>query len=90
MSDLVSLFCNDISGLSIFPFSSPGPNRNPGFPLPLFGSLPFHKALYDILIPKPKMLRYFSLRFSGGKHSFDFRKQFLHMRVISFTHSNTP
>ena len=36
------------------------------------------------------MLRYFSLRFSGGNHSFDFRKQLLYMRVIPFTHSNTP
>ena len=88
--DLVCLLCDNITWASIFSWPSLGSNLNPGFLFSLFGTFPFHKAFYDILIPKTKILRYFSLRFSRSKHSFDFRQQFLHMRVILFSHSNTP
>ena len=88
--NLVSLLCNNVPWRSSFSRPSFGPYRDPGFSLPLFGTFPFHKAFYDILIPKTKILRYFSLRFSQSKHSFDFRQQFLYMRVIPFSHSNTP
>lgn len=88
--DLICLLCNDISGFSIFSRPSLGPRHNPGFLLSLFGSLSIHKSFYDILISKAKVFCHFSLRFSGCKHGFDFRQQFLHMRIISFTHSNTP
>ena len=55
------------------------------------GQAPYGYRIEDgVLIPKSKVLRHFSLRFSGCKHRFDFWKQFLYMRVISFTHSNTP
>ena len=62
--DLVCLLCDNISWASIFSWPSLGPNHNPGFLLPLFCSFPFDKFLYDVLIPKTKVLRRFSLCFS--------------------------
>ena len=62
--DLVCLLCDNISWASIFSRPSLGPNLNPGFLFSLFGSFPFDKFLYDVLIPKTKVLRHFSLCFS--------------------------
>ena len=62
--DLVCLLCDNISGTGIFSRPSLGPNHNPGFLFSLFGSFPFDEFLYDVLIPKTKVLRHFSLCFS--------------------------
>jgi len=88
--DLIRLLCHNVSWCGIFPRSSFGPWKDPGFQLAFFSPLTLKQPFYHLLIPKAVVFCNFPLGFPLCQHGFDLRQQRLNVCVVPFLHNKPP
>ena len=88
--DLIRLLCHNVSWCGIFPRSSFGPWKDPGFQIAFFSPLTLKQPFYHLLIPKAVVFCNFPLGFPLCQHGFDLRQQRLNVCVVPFLHNKPP